>query len=367
MVDLTLEDLDQGAEPERPRSRRRRTVLRVLLGASLALLVALVAGGLWLRARLDPPGPPGAEVSVDIPLGSSTADIARILEDADVVADATVFRLYVRFRGTSADFQAGAYDMRERSSVGEAVEVLVRGPRLPPAVRLTVPEGLTVAEIAKRIDRVEHLDPARFLELATNGSIQSVWQPPGAAGTRSLEGLLFPETYRIETSADEAAVLRQMLATFDDVAARVGLGASFTKVGVYPYEALIVASLVEAEAKSDTDRPKIARVIYNRLAAGMPLGIDATFYYVLGPERKGTSLRQSDLQADHPYNLRLRTGLPPTPIMAPGEASLRAALEPEQGPWLYYVLADSRNHAFSASYEEFLRNKAAAQRAGLIP
>jgi UPF0755 protein len=128
-----------------------------------------------------------------------------------------------------------------------------------------------------------------------------------------------------------------------------------------------VASLIEAEAKSDADRPKIARVIYNRIAARMPLGIDAAFYYALPLDRRGTSLRQSDLDRDGPYNTRLRVGLVPTPIMAPGRASLAAALAPEPGPWLYYVLKDKTTHAFSASYDEFLRNKAAAEKAGLIP
>jgi UPF0755 protein len=129
-----------------------------------------------------------------------------------------------------------------------------------------------------------------------------------------------------------------------------------------------VASLVEAEAKIDDDRAKIARVIYNRLEQGIPLGIDATFYYHLGPDRKGTSLRVSDLEEDSPYNTRENAGLVPTPIAAPGRASLEAAMNPEPGDWLYYVLADAEgHHAFTSDYNQFLRDKRAAEQNGLIP
>jgi UPF0755 protein len=356
---------EPGTPPTTPPARRRRVGwgLRVVLLLVVAGLVALGLAGMWLRSKLDPSGPPGAAVRVEIPQGSTTAEIATLLADAGVVPDARVFRVWVRFRGPDG-FQAGSYELRRNSSVGEALDDLAAGPSLPPATNLTIPEGLTIPEIAERVGKVEHLDPAAFLVAAQSGQVRSTYLP---AGSTNLEGFLFPETYRIQEDEDEREVLERMVTTFEQVAGAVGLAQAPQRVGVSPYEAVIVASLIEAEAKSDVDRAKIARVIYNRLRARMPLGIDAAFYYELGPERKGTSLRQSDLQRDTPYNTRTRVGLIPTPIMAPSQASLAAALAPEEGPWLYYVLKDATTHAFSESYQEFLRNKAAAQRAGLIP
>ena len=133
-----------------------------------------------------------------------------------------------------------------------------------------------------------------------------------------------------------------------------------------PEASFVLKGIVEAEAKDDSDRAKIARVIYNRLARGMPLGVDAAFYFTLPLDRRGTPLRQSDLDRAGPYNTRKNAGLVPTPIMAPGKASLEAALNPATGDWLYYVLKDHRTHAFSSDYQQFLRDKKAAQDKGLL-
>jgi len=133
--------------------------------------------------------------------------------------------------------------------------------------------------------------------------------------------------------------------------------------GLDPYQLLIVASMVEREAKVDADRPRIATVIYNRLRRDMPLQIDATVEYAVGHSR----LTAGDLRSSSPYNTYRHVGLPPTPIASPGEASIKAALQPADGDWLYYVIATERGeHAFTASYQEFLRLKADAQAKGLL-
>lgn len=354
------DDLAPEPTPER-RVARWLVVLAVL--AAFALVVA-GTGGLWVKGQIDPSGPPGEEIAFDIPRGATTSEIADLLAEADIISSAEVFRWYLRLKG-GGPFDAGQYRLATNSSMADVVRVLEEGPALPPAVSLTIPESLWVEEVAARVDKIEHLDGARFLELANSGTIRSAFQPEGVT---TLEGLLYPETYRIEETEDEEDLLRRMVETFDQVATQVGFADAEARVGVSPYEAIIVASLIEAEAKVDEDRPKIARVIYNRLEQGIPLGIDATFYYHLGLERKGTGLRTSDLEQDHEYNTRLRQGLIPRPISMSRRASLEAALNPEPGPWLYYVLADAEgHHAFSESYDEFLRNKRAAQENGLIP
>lgn len=351
-----------GREPKKVRRIGRWLVALSVL--ALMMLVAVAGAGLWIKGQVDPSGPPGAAVVFNIPNGSTTSQIADKLAEANILSSGEVFRWYLRFKG-GGPFEAGQYHLKESSSMGNVVAVLEKGPDLPPAYNLTIPEGLWVSEIAKRVDKVETLDGATFLELANGGTVRSLFQPDGVT---TLEGLLFPETYRIEEGEDEEGLLRRLVDTFDQVASELGYADAPARVGVSPYEAIIVASLVESEAKVDEDRPKIARVIYNRLEQGIPLGIDATFYYVLGEDRKGTSLRQSDLEMDSPYNTRTNAGLVPTPIAAPGRASLEAAMNPEPGDWLYYVLADADgHHAFSNDYDQFLRDKRAAQQNGLIP
>lgn len=365
MTELFFDDdeAETAAYPEPPRGggggRRWPAIVGILL---VVLLLVAGAGAFWVKGKVDPSGGPGAEVAVDIPMGSSSSAIGELLAEKGVISDATVWRWYLRIRG-GGPFEAGLYRLQENMAMGEVVSALDGGPELPPAVNLTIPEGLVLEQVVERIGRVEFLQRDEFRAALESGEIRSKYQPEG----KPLEGLLFPDTYRIEERETEAQVLERMVGTLDDVATDLGYDDAESKLGYSPYEVLIVASLVEAEAKVDEDRAKIARVIYNRLEQGIPLGIDATFYYALPLDRRGTSLRRSDLDRPGPYNTRLNTGLVPTPVALPGRASLEAAISPESGPWLYYVAKDERTHAFSESYDEFLRNKAEAERKGLIP
>jgi UPF0755 protein len=362
VVDALFDPLVEDPDPTSPPSRRRRRRWPwVVLGILVVVLAVIGAAVLWLRSVVSPTTG-GPEVAVEIPLGSGHTAIAELLADRGIVKNGQVFRFYLRFTGAE-DFQAGSYRFRTHMAMDDAVTVLEAGPALPPAVNVTVPEGLTLdqaaAAIAKRLPR---LSAASILAEVSSGGTRSKYQPQG----KPLEGLLFPDTYRVEARDDAAALVERMVATFDQVAGSLGYDDAKAKVGLTPYEVVVVASLIEAEAKVDDDRAKIARVIYNRLERGMTLGIDAAFYYVLPPERRGTALRQSDLDRDTPYNTRLHAGLVPTPIMAPGKASLAAALNPEPGPWIFYVLKDERVHAFSDNEAQFQRDVAAARKKGLL-
>lgn len=344
-----------------PPSRRGSRWL-VVVGVVLAVSLVVVGGaGVWVKGKIDPSGPPGKVVAFDIPRGATTAAIAEKLAKEGIISSADVFRWYLRIKG-GGPFEAGQYRLQLRSAMGTVVSTLDDGPDLPPAVNLTIPEGLWVSEVAARVGRIKRLDAGKFLSLATGGTIRSKFQPPNV---NSLEGMLYPETYRVEDTEDETAVLKRMVGTFDEVADEVGLANAQATAGVSPYEAIIVASLIESETKLDEERPKIARVIYNRLAKGIPLGIDATFYFER--QRRGGSLYQSELDRDTPYNTRKRAGLVPGPIAMPRKSSLEAALRPAEGPWLYYVLKDPIAHTFTDDYNQFLRDKRAAQQAGLIP
>jgi UPF0755 protein len=200
------------------------------------------------------------------------------------------------------------------------------------------------------------------MAVAQSGTVHSQFQPPGST---SLEGLLFPDTYFVNPGDDEAKLLARMVDAFDRMASAAGAQDAQVKAGVTPYQAIVVASLVEEEAKVDEDRGMIARTIYNRLGRNMKLGIDATVEYAIGAHKP--RLTNADLDIDSPYNTRKFAGLPPTPIAAAGQKSLEAALNPTPGPWLYYVLADANGrHAFATTDAEFEQLVRQARAKGLV-
>jgi UPF0755 protein len=332
----------------------------------LAVAGLLVAGGIgfWWQRQVDPPGQPGEEVSIAIPPGTSTQRIAAILDDRGIISNARLFRVYLRLNG-GGPFEAGQYTFRENQAFGDVVAELEGGGEIR-YDRLTIPEGFTIKKIAERVGRLPGRSADRFLELAESGTVRSRYQKPGS---NNLEGLLFPETYSIEEKDDERAILERMVRQFEDVASDVGLDRAARNVGLSPYEALVVASLVESEGKVAEDRPKIARVIYNRLEKGMLLQIDATVIYARGGERReGGRVLFSDLEVDSPYNTYKNKGLPPTPISAMGRTALEAALQPEPGPWLFYVkYQKDGTHKFATTLAEHNRNIADAKRRGVNP
>jgi UPF0755 protein len=282
-----------------------------------------------------------------------------------------VFRYYVRFR-SHGTIEAGNYQLRRHDSMGSTLASLEAGPQAPPYDQVTIPEGYSVwrsaglpvpGPMVTRLDQaVDRFTTPSISRVLLSGELRSKYQP---AGNGNLEGLLFPDTYRIEEHDTERTIIKAMIDKFDQVAGGLGYDNAQALTGHTPYETIIVASLVEREAGIDADRAKVARVIYNRLEQGMPLGIDASIAYAVGGATNGT-LTASQLATDSPYNTRLHTGLPPTPISLPGRPSLEAALHPADGPWLYYVLAgQDGHHFFTDSYDQFLAAKDRCRAMGL--
>jgi UPF0755 protein len=367
-------DVDDGQEPgpdsgrhfrrvERPvesfEVRHRRPVWLTWL--VIVIVVLLVVGGLgvfWVRRQISPGGHPGVAVPVAIPAGSSTSHIAAVLGHAGVIHSPTVFRFYVKVKGTGP-LLPGAYSLRKNSKYDDVITALEKGPPVS-LQRFTIPEGFTLAEIAARVGTLPGRSAARFMAAATNGSVHSRFQPPGA---NTLEGLVYPATYDVRPDEDEVSILRRMVDAFDQQATTAGIDQAASTLGMTPYQMVIVASMVEREAKLDQDRGPIASVIYNRIRKGMPLQVDATLLY----GEHLTDPHQLDLKADTPYNTYKYTGLPPTPIASPGTPSLRAATAPPTTPYLYYVLIDpSGKHGFAATDAEFAQLKAEARAKGLL-
>ena len=366
MADLFFDqDEDEAEERYVPRrtDRRRKRGRWLPILASIVILGVVAAGGagMWVQRRIDPPGEAGAAVAFTVPVGASGNQVGELLEAEGLIESATVWRYYLRFEDEGG-FDAGTYDVPTNASMGEVITALRGSAVLAPFVNLTIPEGLWVSEVAAKVADIERFSEQTFLDLVASGAVRSRFQPDDVS---SMEGLLYPDTYRVEEDEDEAALLARMVGTLDDIATELGYEDAEARVGLSPYEVLIVASLIESEASIPEDRAKISRVIYNRLDQGMTLGIDATVYFALG--RRGGGLTRTDLEVDSPYNTRQVGGLPPTPIAMPGRASLEAAMNPEPGPWLYYVLSDADgHHAFSEDYDQFLRDKDQAERDGLL-
>jgi UPF0755 protein len=321
------------------------------------LLLAAVAVGPYLYLRAigvigeRTPGPP---VELTVPRGAGASEIGRLLERRGIIPSALGFRIVAYLERAGEDIAAGSYSLRANLTARAALRALERGPKTEPFVTVTFPEGSWLTDFADVVDSRTHLSGRRFLRLATTGQVRSAFQP-GSVDT--LEGLLFPSTYQVIRRDTVESLLVRLVGQFEEEMKAIDLTRT-RAMGVTPYEAIIVASMVEAEARVPSDRAKIAAVIYNRLAEGMMLGIDATVSYALG--RHQTSLSSDELDVDSPYNTRRNVGLPPTPIGAPGRASLEAAVRPAQGSWLYYVVADcAGHHAFSSSYDQFLADKAA--------
>jgi UPF0755 protein len=231
----------------------------------------------------------------------------------------------------------------------------------PKPFRVVFPEGFTREEMAQRVQAVariaEHKRQHKKVRLSRRTYLAAS-HPRRLAGfgptKRRLEGFLFPATYDFLTGTTSAQLVQQQLGAFAENWSKVDL-AYARKKNLTPYDVLIIASLVEKEALVPDERPKIARVIYNRLHAGMNLGLDATTRY--GLHVPGTkSLTQSELDSSNPYNTRNPnvTGLPPTPIANPGLASMQAAAHPVAGDWLYFVRKpDLQHHYFTNNFQDF--------------
>ena len=229
----------------------------------------------------------------------------------------------------------------------------------PTILRIVFPEGFTRKEMVKRVAEVRQIAKTKRKvtpKLSGNAyatAVKAAQVPVGfRKDAKGSEGFLFPATYEFTPKTTSAQLVEDQLEFFDANWAKVNL-ADARKKNLTPYDVLIIASMVEKETIAPDERPKVAAVIYNRLKAGMPLGIDATIRY--GLNIPGTeSLRVSQLESDNPYNTRNRTGLTPTPIANPGLASMQAAAHPAKVNYLYFVRKpDKVHHFFTASESEF--------------
>jgi len=232
------------------------------------------------------------------------------------------------------------------------------GPSGPPPFTLDVKPGYTVAEVGNQLGAAPGDIGTTFDSVATSGKVTSPFQP---AGNQSLEGLLGTGDYQVAADETATELLTDMVHRFDQQAAAAGLNeASAAKLGMTEYQVVIAASIVEKEGYYPKNMPKVARVIVNRLNAGMPLDMTSTVLYSLGQD--GGSVTTADRHKDTPYNTYLHGGLTPTPICFPSATALRAAVDPPPGDWLYFtVVSQDGTEAFTDTYTQMLKNEQKTQ------
>jgi UPF0755 protein len=349
-------------EAERANRRRRRRRSFAALGVvSLVVVPFLVFGG-WFVYQLNPPGQPGKVVPIQIKRGWGVSEIGDKLDSSGVIGSSLAFQLYAKVKG-AGPFQPGPYRLREDLGVRDAVAKLESGPPAQGNIELTLPPGLTLQQIAEKVEeQLPGRTAAKFLEVANAGVVRSRYQPAEAT---SLEGLLFPDSYLVAKAEDEEAIIRRLVDTFDQKADAAGVVAAAAAIGRTPYEAIVIGSLIEREAGVEEDRPLISAVVFNRLRDGIPLQIDATLCYAKG----GCTgpLSNADKEIDSPYNTYKVATLPPTPISSVGEASLRAAVGPAAVAFKFYVLSDaSGKHEFAETQAQHDANVQAAREKGLL-
>lgn len=341
--------------PGRAGARRQASPggLRWLLAGGLAIFTVAV---LWFVFSLFQPfhGEGGDRVNLQVPEGASVGEIGELLEERGIVADSRFFQLRVTLAGKRSEMYPGSYTLQEDMSYSDAIEALSTMP-VERTVTITIPEGFSRRQVAdivseaglpgdymKATVRSKRLDPAQY----------------GGRGAKNLEGFLFPATYELPADSGVPALVNHQLKAFKDRLAGIGMKRARSK-NLTVFDVLTIASMIEREVSVPEERRLVASVIYNRLKEGIPLGIDATTRFAVNNYTE--PLTNSQLASQSPYNTRVHAGLPPGPIGNPGEDSIRAAANPANTDYLYYVVKPGTcgEHAFSSDYAQFEKDVAA--------
>lgn len=318
----------------------------------LTVLVAATLGAAtWaaLRPPADAPAP-GEIVEIVVPPGAGALAIGRQLRDEGLVRSPRLFALAARLRGVEASLKSGRYELEGGMGWGGILDVLARGEVV--TFPLTVPEGLTIREIAPRVAEATGVEADSVLRLSADPAFVSALDVPGP----TLEGYLFPDTYRFAEGLEPADVLREMVARYRAYWSPERR-ARLDSLSLTERETVTLASIVEEEARVEEERPIIAGVYTNRLRIGMLLQADPTVQYALGEPKERLLYADIDRVADHPYNTYTHAGLPPGPISSPGAAALDAALWPADVPFLFFVARPDGSHVFTRTNREHVNAK----------
>lgn len=318
----------------------------------LGVITATAVGGLayhWVHQPLELEHP---EIDVRVPSGAGPMRIGQLLVDEGVVMPPEAFGWLARLTGQDRTIQAGGYQIRQGDSLVDVVRRMAQGEVTQRRVAFI--EGWTVTQIMQAL--AEHPDVNQTIEAELLVNQRALASRLGVEQER-LEGLLFPDTYVFAVGTTDEEILLRALRTQDKVLDQAWQNRVPDLPLKNPYEALILASIVEKETGRADERRRVAGVFINRLRIGMPLQTDPTVIYGMGDRYQGR-IRKADLRRDTPWNTYTRPGLPPTPIAAASRASLEAALNPEEHDYFYFVARGDGTSAFAKTLREHNRNVA---------
>lgn len=346
--------------PDRPLiTRRAATGVGLAALAMCMLAVGVLVIGLATPGQLRSDAP----VEVQVLPGSTARQIGAVLERTGLVRSAFAFDVAVRLMGKAGSLKAGEYRFQKGAGLFDIIDAMARG--AVAQVRVTLAEGLTASQMAQILEDGGIVPAGAFMDIVASPPDWVSNEFPFVPAGVTLEGYLFPDTYYFARDVQASSVVRTMLRQYQAVVQSAFAAAADGDHGLLPSglntrEALILASIVEREARLAHERPIIAGVFLRRLDLGMALQSCATVQYVLPSQKE--RLTFADTQIDSPYNTYVATGLPPGPISNPGKASVQAVIEPEDGNALYFVAAPDGSHVFTSNYAEHLRAKALIER-----
>ncbi|MEC0369713.1 endolytic transglycosylase MltG [Paenibacillus chibensis] len=335
---------------------------KVVLVILVILLLGAGGGAYYVWNGLQPVKASEQAVKFTVESGMGTSKIAQVLHQNGLIKNEAVFKGYLKWKHEGSRFQAGVYEAKPGITFDELIAKLNSGEVVKEAMtRITIPEGYTVEQIAKKVSEATGTAAEEFIKLADHPGSEAVAAfqeiPAGAKLKHASEGYLFPDTYEFKKGTKDSDIFHRMMEQFQSKIDNIpDLQQKLKDRGMTLHELLTIASLVEREVVVDEERPLVAGVIYNRLDKKMKLEIDATVQYAL-PEPK-ERLLYKDLKVESPYNTYLHDGLPPGPICSPSLASIEAALSPKASDYLYYVTKKdgSHEHLFAKTYQEHLKN-----------
>ncbi|MER5454925.1 endolytic transglycosylase MltG [Micromonospora sp. NPDC002389] len=394
-LDLGFDEQDRGEKGKHRRGRRRggrsgsgkgKTVLALML--ALVLLGGIGGGAFYGFDRIqsyfvtpDFDGDGTEDVTIQIPQGAFLADMAVVLRDAGVIKSTKAFIEAAQDNSRSRNIQPGTYKLRKEMSGANALAAML-DPQNRIVNGLTIPEGRTAKSVFKLLSEQTDI-PVKEFEAAAKDpeklGVPDWWfkREDGKKVTKSIEGFLFPDTYEIPPNATAEVILGQMVDHFLSVTGQMDFADRVQKErgGISPYEALIVASLAQAEAGTKKDLGRVARVAYNRVYSGtfdcscLEMDVTVNYYFEsIGQEGKTSGqMTRSDLDnPKNPYNRKL-PGMIPTPINNPGKEALEGAMDPPAGDWLFFVAIDKQgNSAFTKDYSQHERNIEKAKENGVL-
>lgn len=354
-----------------------RKILIVLVLVAFAAVAALGGSWWWVRRAMNAPHEhQKADVYIKIEKGTAPAAVVGKLVSEGVIANGTPVMIWLRTFGDASKIKAGDYRFPSPISPLQVLAELEKGEER--VTRLTIPEGFTIFDIAKRIAEFSNKNQPDHSGTVDRGS-PIVWTDSDVLALMNdtslindidpqagnLEGYMYPSTYDFQPGTQPPAIIKQMVEQFRKVWKPEWTTAAKAK-GLTPHQVVTIASLIETESKFPQERQVVASVIFNRLSKGIPLGIDQTNVYIAKMEgRWDGTIHKSDLEANSPYNTRKRAGLPPGPISSVTVSSIEAALNPATTNYIFYVLDVQKNdgsHLFFASAADFERAKADYQR-----